>query len=205
MQGIRPWPGDRCARHAACSRCPFRISIRNAFTTPNPFARRTSMRRISYSLAFAIVGAGLLCAAFAFADPKTCPGFTPTPTSAALFLREFNDCPSSTLSSINGYPALIQIDDLNVDCIGGANLHSWNFSTDGLTTVTFENCSVYRYCADVMLNSTGAGGGEGGLKVSPWWNAPHYAVDGRFMINAGSGEIACFGGRLPFFSFTSTY
>jgi hypothetical protein len=168
------------------------------------------MRRISYStLATVVLGAGLLCAAVAFADPRTCPGFTPTPPpspmGAALFLREFNDCPSSTLSSLNNYPALIQVDDLNVDCIGGANLHSWNFSTDGLTTVTFENCSVYRYCADVTLNSTGAGGGEGGLKVSPWWNAPHYAVDGRFMINAGSGEIACFGGRLPFYSFTTAY
>ena len=164
------------------------------------------MRRISYSsLAFVIVGAGLLWAAIASADPRTCPGFTPTPTSAALFLREFNDCPSSSLSSVNGYPAVIQIDDLNVDCIGGANLHSWNFSTDGTTTATFENCSVYRYCADVTLNSTGAGGGEGGLKVWPWWNAPHYAVDGRFMINSASGEIACFGGRLPFYSFTNAY
>jgi len=168
------------------------------------------MRRISYSsLASVVLGVGLFCSAVAFADPKTCPGFTPSPPAnplgAALFLRVFNDCPSSIVSSINAYPALIQVDDMNVDCIGGANLHSWNFSTDGTNTATFENCSIYRFCADVTLSSTGAGGGEGGLRVSPWWNSPLYAVDGRFMINAASGEIACFGGRLPFFSFTGTY
>jgi hypothetical protein len=40
--------------------------------------------------------------------------------------------------------------------------------------------------------------------VAPWWNmwwggAP---ADGKFMLHAGTGEIACFGGRLPFYSFT---
>jgi len=38
--------------------------------------------------------------------------------------------------------------------------------------------------------SDGAGEGEGGLRISPWWAK---FVDGRFMANATTGEIACFG------------
>jgi len=30
-------------------------------------------------------------------------------------------------------------------------------------------------------------------------------IDGVFMINSGTGEIACFAGRLPFYSFTVGY
>jgi hypothetical protein len=143
-------------------------------------------------------------ATLATADSRTCPGSTPDPNSAFIALRVFNDCPSSTVTSTNTYPALVSITDADNDCVGFANLHSWNFSTDGgLNPALFENCSVFRYSAAVTLSGTG--GGEGGLRISPWWNAPLYAVDGRFMLNASSGEIACFGGRLPFYSFTGAF
>ena len=52
---------------------------------------------------------------------------------------------------------------------------------------------------------SGSGRGEGGMQISPWWS---HEVDGAFYINAdpvGFGEIACFGGRLPFYSFTTAY
>ncbi len=152
------------------------------------------------AFAIAILAFG---ATLATADPRTCPGNTPNPTSAVLALRVFDDCPSTTLTTTNNYPSLISIMDADDDCVGFANLHSWNFSTDGTNPALFENCSNFRYSADVTLN--GSGGGEGGLRISPWWNAPLYAVDGRFMLNATTGEIACFGGRLPFFSFTVTH
>jgi hypothetical protein len=145
-----------------------------------------------------------LSATLATADPRTCPGSTPSPNGAYLVLRVFNDCPSSTVVSTNHYPALVSITDADNDCFGFANLHGWNFSTDGgVTPALFENCSAFRYSADVTLSGTG--GGEGGLRISPWWNAPLYAVDGRFMLNASSGEIACFGARLPFYSFTGAH
>lgn len=164
------------------------------------------MRRIRYSsLALLVLVVGLTVSAVANAqigNPcNTCPGSTPVPNSAYIALRVFNDCPTSTLNVINNYPAQIVIDDQNVDCFGYANLHTWSFSTDGgQTAAQFENCSHYRFSASVVLD--GSGNGEGGLRVSPWWS-PN--ADGKFMLNVGSGEIACFGGRLPFYTFTGNY
>jgi len=52
------------------------------------------------------------------------------------------------------------------------------------------------------ISSFGTGNGEIGLRLSPWWSPD---VDGVFMLNTASGEIACFGGRLPFYSFTGNH
>ncbi len=38
--------------------------------------------------------------------------------------------------------------------------------------------------------------------LSPWWSLD---VDGRFNVRVGDGEIAVFGGRLPFYSFTASH
>jgi len=48
---------------------------------------------------------------------------------------------------------------------------------------------------------TGAGG-EGGLSLAPWWSPD---PDGLFNCRTTDGEIACFGGRMPFFSFTASF
>jgi hypothetical protein len=162
------------------------------------------MKRNRYpSLAFAAVMAlGLLAAGLAMADGMTCPGYTPSPGSAIVTTRIWNDCPGSDLSVINSYPSLISISDADDGCTG-TNLHNWSFSEDGITRAAFENCSHYRYSAVVKFNAVQ---GEAGLMLAPWWNmwwgGP--PADGKFMINAG-GEIACFGGRLPFYSFTVAY
>ncbi len=148
------------------------------------------MKRISYLLL--ACSAGLLFAVSASA--------TPSPNGAYLALRTFNDCPLSTLTTANGYPASISItDDMHPACVGFANLHSWSFSEDGgASAALYPNGSNFRYCATFALD--GNGEGEGGLRISPWWSQ---FVDGRFMANATTGEIACFGGRLPFYSFTA--
>jgi len=162
------------------------------------------MKRIRYNgLATATLAlcAIALCATLAQADGRFCPGNTPTPNGANITLRVFNDCPTSTVTAVNGYPALISISDSNIDCFGFANLHTWSFSTDGgATEAKYENCSWYSFCANVVLN--GSGVGEGGLRLAPWWSPD---ADGKFMLNAKTGEIACFGGRLPFYSFTANY
>ena len=153
------------------------------------------MKRIGYSSVFALVmTVALVGSAFA----------TPVPNSAALSLRVFNDCPLSTLTPTNSYPASIVIDDvMHPACVGFANLHSWSFSEDGGATPSlFVNGSNFYMCADVTID--GPGQGEGGLRFGPWWSP---LADGRFMINAEAGhvpagEVACFGGRLPFYSFT---
>ncbi len=168
------------------------------------------MRRIGYtSLAFAAsIVLGLAASNVATAlDGRDCvpPVFTPAGTGAVLDLRTFNDCPTSVLTTLNNYPALISIKDDVLDCYGWANLHTWSFSDDGVSRAIFENCSHYRYSCSFVLE--GPTNSEGGLRVSPWWNTwwGGSPVDGRFMVNAASGEIACFGGRLPFYSFTGTY
>ena len=151
------------------------------------------MKRIRYSVVFsAMMIVALVGSAFA----------TPAPNSAFLALRTFNDCPLSTLTPTNLYPASISIlDVMHPACVGFANLHSWSFSEDGgVTPSLFVNGSHFTFCAFVTI--AGPGEGEGGLRVGPWWSP---LTDGKFMINAMTGEIACFGGRLPFYSFTGAY
>jgi len=152
------------------------------------------MRPTRFSVAAAAVLV-LLTGAFA-----STAGATPTPTSAVLHTRVFNDCPSSALTTTNSYPASITIDDQTLDCFGYANLHTWRFSTDGMNAMQLANGDNFRFGADLMIS--GATDGEAGLQLSPWWSAD---VDGRFNVRSSDGEIACFGGRMPFYSFTGTY
>ena len=164
------------------------------------------MRRNGYSiLLFAgVMALGLLASGSAVAEtivcptPIACPGYTPNPNSAVLDLRVFNDCPASVLNYTNCYPAYIAITDSDEGCTG-TNLHVWSFSEDCVNEEAFENCSHYRFAA--VVNICCGSSGEAGLRLSPWWSP---LVDGRFMLNA-NGEIACFGGRLPFYSFTAAY
>src|SRR5437867_7991294 len=124
---------------------------------------------------------------------------TPTINGASVETRTFNDCSLSTLTVSNNYPSSISITDvMDPLCVGFANLHSFSFSADGgATAADFDNNSNMTYGADFKIE--GPGEGEGGLRLSPWYGQ---YVDGRFMANATTGEIACFGGALPFYSFT---
>jgi len=121
------------------------------------------------------------------------------PTSAVLTTRIFNDCPTSTLTTGNTYPSSIFFDDAVLDCFGYANLHNWRFSDNGTTPILFSNEDPFMFSADLAI--TGVTDGEAGLLLSPWWSIN---VDGRFNVRSSDGEIACFGGRLPFYSFTGS-
>ena len=121
---------------------------------------------------------------------------TPNPNGAAVALRVFNDCPGTTLSTTNNYPVSISFNEDHINCFGFANRHAWSFSEDGGSTpAVFHNNSMFHYCAD--LTTTGTGGGEAGLRLSPWYSPD---VDGMFNVRDTDGEIACFGGRLPFYT-----
>jgi hypothetical protein len=126
---------------------------------------------------------------------------TPLPNSAVIHTRVFNDCPISILNTFNAFPGSIVIDDQNTAppfCAGFANLHTWRFSTDGVNAIPFQNGDTFQYSATLVLN----GGGEGGLNMSPWFSPD---ADGLFNVRTTDGEIACFGGRMPFFSFTGAF
>jgi len=125
--------------------------------------------------------------------------------SAIVKTRIFNDDPDSIVSSTNLYPALISIKDEKLDGNesggGFANRHNFHLSGNGgISDYVFLNDTAFAFYADVQL--TGTANSEGGLNVSPWWSQD---VDGQFMINATSGEVAVFGGRLPFYSFTGNH
>jgi hypothetical protein len=124
----------------------------------------------------------------------------PTPNSAVMNLRVFNDCPTSVVTTVNNYPALLSIEDAVLDCTGFANLHNWRFSEDGMNPAVFNNGDSFMFGCDLVISGTADG--ESGLQISPWWSQD---VDGRLNVRTTDGEIACFGGRLPFFSFTGTF
>ena len=68
------------------------------------------------------------------------------------------------------------------------------------TAQLFANNGGFRFSADLTIS--GDGEGEAGLQISPWWSQ---LVDGVFNVRTTDGEIACFGGRLPFYSFTGSH
>lgn len=123
------------------------------------------------------------------------------PNAAIIKERIFNDCSTSVLNTTNNYPTLIDISDSVLDCGGFANLHVWRFSEDGGTTeMVFNNGDGFRFAANLVISGTADG--EAGLQIAPWWAQD---VDGRFNVRTTDGEIACFGGRLPFYSFTVSH
>ncbi len=124
---------------------------------------------------------------------------TPAIDSAVFNLRVFNDCPTSMLTTVNNYASLISINDAQLDCAGWANLHNWHLATGGVAGV-FMNGDAFILSFDLRI--TGTADGEAGVLVAPWWSQN---VDGRFNVRSTDGEIACFGGRLPFYSFTGSH
>jgi hypothetical protein len=154
------------------------------------------MRSFSHYAAF---GAVLLALAAPVVLPDSAAA-TPDPNSAVLRLRIFNDCPSSILTTTNNYPELISIRDERLDCPGFANLHNWRFSEDGVNPAVFNNADCFKFQTFLVISGTAEG--EAGLQISPWFSQD---VDGRLNVRTSDGEIACFGGRLPFYSFSNSH
>lgn len=123
--------------------------------------------------------------------------------SATVTTRIFNDDADSNLTVVNNYPSLISIADANVngDGVGGefANRHNFRLASGGVTA-EFANSQSFSFSSNVRIDGPGAA--EGGLNISPWWSK---AIDGNFMLNTGNHEVAIFGGRLPFYSFTAQH
>ena len=150
-------------------------------------------------VASATLGALAFVATSAFATPDI--------NSAVFKLGHFNDCPTSTITAVNNYPALLSVEDNDVlsSCFGFANLHAWSFSADGATAAAFPNNSAFSFSCDMVIDNMGSDASdvtEAGIRVSPWWGQ---FSDGRLNCRIPDGEIACFGGRLPFYTFTGAH
>jgi len=149
------------------------------------------MNRNGYSIFAALTLASLAFTAHLAAA-------TPAVNGAVVLTRVFDNCPSATVVPSNAYPVVIDILTSNNDCFAFAERHAWSFSADGgATAAEFANNDQFSYCATLILK--GDGEGEGGLRLSPWWSED---VDGNFNCRTTDGEIAVFGGRLPFYSFS---
>jgi hypothetical protein len=126
---------------------------------------------------------------------------SPQIDSAIIKTRIWNDFPGSTVTTGNLYPSSLWIQDANLVPPGWANRHNFRLSDNGgISDAVFMNDDGFAFSSDVTI--TGTVDAEGGLNLSPWWSKD---VDGNFMLNTANGEIACFGGRLPFYSFTVNY
>jgi hypothetical protein len=149
------------------------------------------MKRI-VTLLFTV--AALAVAATAFA--------TPVPNGAFFSDNLYGDCDPlfGVVTHTNNYPSLVQIDYQWICTSGYAQLNAWSFSEDGgATDVHIMNGDAFRFGADVT--ASGPGECEVGIRTAPWW---YPYGDGRINCRTTDGEIACFGGRMPFYSFTGT-
>jgi len=148
-------------------------------------------------------GTALLCVLFAAAGLAITAFASPVIDSAVIKSRIWNDDSDSTFSSINLYPSHIQLKDEVLDGDGvdseWANRHAFRLSDNGgISEAVFNNGDGFELFADVTI--TGTANAEGGLNFSSWWTKD---VDGVMMLNTETGEVACFGARLPFYSFTA--
>jgi hypothetical protein len=158
------------------------------------------MNRIRYnSLVLAVVA---ICTVFALGAGIA--HATPAINAAKDSVRVFNDCPVTALNAPPpAYPGLIHFDESNLICAGGQNLHVWNLSDDGgLSSALFNNKDAFSIAATVNITKGSIVQTEGGLRICPWWDP---VANGFFNMRLPDGEIACFGGVLPFFSFTAAF
>ncbi|PID81130.1 hypothetical protein CSB20_03860 [bacterium DOLZORAL124_64_63] len=122
---------------------------------------------------------------------------TVVPSDAVVVERIYNDSFASLLTVDKNYPSSIEINDEAAGPLGWANLHAWRFSENGTDPIEFDNLDGFAFYADLTISGTGDG--EAGLQIRPWWSE----ASGRFNVRTPDGEVACFGGRLPFYSFTA--
>jgi len=151
------------------------------------------MKRIGYSSLAFLASLALVSVAQAV---------TPVPNDVKFQLNNWVTCPGSPVVTVNNYPSLVSIEHSFLVCDAWAEQHVWRFSADGGATVAqYPNDSQFSFGATMTLTGVDANGGECGINVSPWWDPS--MSDGRINCRVPDGEIACFGGRMPFYNFTA--
>jgi hypothetical protein len=134
-----------------------------------------------------------------------------TINAARLFPREYNDDPNSVLVSLNTFPTLVSFDDQAVDGdgMGGefANRHVWRFSANGGTSnYLFQNNDFFAIFMNVTLTGNPlTPRKEAGFLFDTAGGQAQFIVTTNQPNGTTPGEIAAFGGPLPFFKFTETY
>lgn len=122
--------------------------------------------------------------------------------SAIIQERFFDDFPTSTLSSTNNFPTLVNFTESNYGSGGFANRHNAVYSADsGVTPYTLTQSDGFDIQFDANLDAGSLSPRkEGGIRFDSGVTG-----DGLFILTS-DGEVAAFGGALPFYSFgTSAY
>ena len=125
--------------------------------------------------------------------------------SWGTYLRYFNDIPSSTVNITQNTLATLQFQEQFPQAPagqGGVNRHTGALSADfGASPYIVGNSIPWSYEVTVRLDGTASN--EVGMHIgqlgTPAPFGPGNAITGQVMVNA-NGEIAAFGGWLPFFS-----
>ena len=76
--------------------------------------------------------------------------------SAVINTRIFNDDPTSTLTTTNSYPALVEISDTPDTDPGFANLHNFHLADAGVEH-PFANGEAFAFSADLTISGAGQG------------------------------------------------
>lgn len=144
------------------------------------------MNRVSCASVVAV----LMVSGAASAQVSAINGMTAIP-------RYFNDRPNSNLVITNNYPSFFQIFEDNPGAGGFANGHMGAFSTNGgASAYDFNYGDAFDVIATLHINDLVpfSVGGEAGFKFNL------FGI-GHFGILPNNGEIAAFGGILPFHTF----
>ncbi len=160
------------------------------------------MKRIGYySLA-------LLAATTLVFGATTAHALAPNPNNVHFTLHYMApwettiQCPVSIVTGTSNYPFSVAIQDSFLPCTGWMNNSFWRFSDDGGSTdALVHNDDNFRFSTDMVIDGNSAQGAEAFINIAPWW----YPMDGRINVKGGfgGGEIAAFGGRMPFVTWTN--
>jgi hypothetical protein len=112
--------------------------------------------------------------------------------------RNWNDSPTSTLTTTNNYPTQIRFQETGLNS-GFANQHQWRFSSDGGASDHMFGTNDYWFMSMTVNLATNNPSirKEAGFYLDG-------AGDGKFMV-ASDGEVAIFGGPLLFHTFGNIY
>ena len=116
-----------------------------------------------------------------------------------IVTRAWNDNPTSTLTTTNNYPSLIQFQESFTDGTGWANQHRWWLSTDGGTTAYgWQKGTAIDISMTVELDTTNTA-----LNSEAGFYADLYG-DSKFFVRA-DGDVECFGGAFNSYSWGKVY
>ncbi|HZW08403.1 MAG TPA: hypothetical protein VFF69_00730 [Phycisphaerales bacterium] len=115
--------------------------------------------------------------------------------------RRFNDYSGSTLVTTNNFPSLVRFDESNFGSGGFANQHVAWFSGDGgASHYDFARTDRFVISLDVTLDV-----GSTSPRKEAGFRFDTFQAGEAFFFVTSDGEVAAFGGMLPFHSFGHVY